>query len=75
MIIRMCVVCRDRLLQQDMLRLQCQNNRIQKFNGVGRSFYICKECINSKKLDKIMQRICKKDKNQILEIIREIKEM
>jgi predicted RNA-binding protein YlxR (DUF448 family) len=75
MIIRMCVVCRSRFLQSEMLRLQCQNNEIIKFSGIGRSFYICKSCINDKKLDKIIQKICKTNKDKIKQIVTTIKEM
>jgi len=71
----MCVVCRERLSQSEMLRLQCQEKEIIKFSGTGRSFYICKNCINSKKLDKIIQRICKTDKITNKIIISKIKEM
>ena len=75
MIIRMCVVCRERLTQSEMLRLQCQNKEIIAFSGIGRSFYICKDCINDKKLDKIIQRICKIDKQTTKTLISKIKEM
>jgi len=71
----MCVVCRGRLSQAEMLRLQCKNNEIIPFCGIGRSFYICKDCINNKKLDKIIQRICKIDKTNSKIIISKIKEM
>jgi len=57
MIIRMCVVCRERDNRDKMVRLQCKNREILPFSGVGRSFYLCKSCINSKKLDKIIQKI------------------
>jgi predicted RNA-binding protein YlxR (DUF448 family) len=40
------------------------------FSGSGRSFYLCKNCENSKKLDKIIKRICKK--NISVEKIKEI---
>ena len=75
MITRMCVVCRDRLSQAEMLRLQCKENDVIKFSGMGRSFYICKDCINDKKLDKIIQKICKIDKITIKTVISKIKEM
>ena len=75
MIVRMCVVCRGRLSQAEMLRLQCKNNEIVPFCGVGRSFYICKSCINNKKLDKIIQRICKIDKEKTKQITIKIKEI
>jgi len=71
----MCVVCRERLTQSEMLRLQCQNKEIIAFSGIGRSFYICKDCINDKKLDKIIQRICKIDKQTTKTLISKIKEM
>jgi len=59
----MCVVCRNRLPQTNMLRLQCKNGELVRFDGDGRSFYLCKNCENSKKLDKIIKRICKKNIN------------
>jgi len=71
----MCVVCRGRLSQCEMLRLQCKNNEIISFCGIGRSFYICKNCINNKKLDKIIQKICKTDKTNSKIITSKIKEM
>jgi predicted RNA-binding protein YlxR (DUF448 family) len=67
---RMCVVCRERLPQQSMHRLQCKNSELMLFSGSGRSFYLCKNCENSKKLDKIIKRICKK--NISIEKIKEI---
>ena len=75
MITRMCVVCRVRIDRDEMLRLQCQNQNLSTFSGVGRSFYICKNCINDKKLDKILQRICKTDKNKSKLLVSKLKEM
>ena len=75
MIIRMCVVCRERLLQKDMLRFQCKNREVIPFLGIGGSFYICKSCMNSKKLDKIIQKICKVDKDKSKQIVTKIKEI
>ena len=60
MIIRMCVVCRERLLQKDMLRFQCKNREVIPFLGTGRSFYICKECLESKNLAKNLAKISSK---------------
>ena len=68
-------MCRDRLSRKEMLRLQCQNKEIITFSGVGRSFYICKNCINDKKLDKIIQKICKTDKTNSKILISKIKEI
>ena len=54
-----------------MFRLQCKNGEIIKFSGIGRSFYICKTCINTQKLDKIIKKICK-TKNINIEKLKEI---
>lgn len=41
---RMCVLCRVRLPQGELLRFQKQDERVVAFSGVGRSFYICENC-------------------------------
>jgi len=71
----MCVVCKSRLAQNEMLRLQCKEKEIISFSGQNRSFYICKSCINDKKLDKIIQRICKANKEKSKQLVIKIKEM
>ncbi|NPA11762.1 MAG: DUF448 domain-containing protein [Epsilonproteobacteria bacterium] len=57
--IRMCVVCRGRFHQDTLNRYQCKNGEMVEFSGVGRSFYVCNGCINSKKLAKILKKICR----------------
>jgi len=70
--IRMCIVCKNRFYQNELNRLQCKNSKLIKWEGKGRSFYICKECINDKKLIKYIANLCKiskeKAKNEILNI-------
>lgn len=46
---RMCVVCRARFHQGELLRLQVKKNAQNEpvvcfFGGVGRSFYVCQLC-------------------------------
>ena len=71
----MCVVCRNRLPQTNMLRLQCKNGELVRFDGDGRSFYLCKICISEeKKVLKALMRQCRsgdRDKftNKLKEII------
>ncbi len=48
--VRMCIKCRKRLLQQELLRLQSNDNTLRSFSGVGRSFYVCKECLEQPKI-------------------------
>jgi len=59
--IRMCVVCRNRFFQDELNRFQCVNGEVIEYRGVGRSFYVCESCIQSKKLAKILKKICKKE--------------
>lgn len=73
--IRMCVLCRERDTQDKLFRLQCVDGELSNFNGNGRSFYICKDCIcQDKKAMKAVMRQCKsgdRDKytNKLKEII------
>jgi predicted RNA-binding protein YlxR (DUF448 family) len=68
----MCIGCRTRLAQSDMLRLSCQDRELQKYNGFGRSFYLCEGCIQKgeKVIKKALSKACKKEiKINILEKI------
>jgi len=67
--IRMCVVCRNRFFQNELNRLQCKDNELIKFKGEGRSFYVCKNCINSKKLINFISKHCKISKQKAKEMI------
>ncbi len=72
---RMCLSCRERNEQQNLLRLQCKDGEISSFNGVGRSFYLCQDCLKEdKKIIRALMRECRggdKDKhmNKLKEII------
>jgi len=60
----MCIVCRGRFGQSDLLRFQCIDGDIIKYTNSGRSFYMCRECIerrDRKKLIKRLSAICKKE--------------
>jgi len=62
--VRMCINCRDRFSQKELLRIQNIDMKIVKFSGKGRSFYLCKECLDldEKKLIKALFRQCKSNK-------------
>jgi predicted RNA-binding protein YlxR (DUF448 family) len=64
--IRMCVTCKKRDFQKNLYILQCKNNEIVKFTGSGRSFYVCNECINSKKFLKYLSKLCNLKKEEII---------
>ncbi|WP_233704404.1 DUF448 domain-containing protein [Helicobacter cynogastricus] len=44
----MCVCCRERAPQGDLLRFSTQESKIIPFCGRGRSFYLCKACLHAK---------------------------
>lgn len=73
--LRMCVSCRQRDSQSNLLRFQCINGNIDQFKKRGRSFYVCKNCLQEeRKLSKALMRQCRsanKDKlmNKLKEII------
>ncbi|MDO7253305.1 DUF448 domain-containing protein [Helicobacter cappadocius] len=73
--VRMCVCCRKRFSQDQLLRLKADNAKIVFFDGSGRSFYICEECIGSDKIIGSLIRVknTPKDKNIIREHIKEIR--
>jgi predicted RNA-binding protein YlxR (DUF448 family) len=54
--VRMCVVCKSRLSQKSLYRFQIREGVLKPFCKNGRSFYICKVCLdgNQQKLIKIL---------------------
>ena len=73
-IIRMCISCRDRYEQNELLRIKCEDSLLEYFNGVGRSFYLCDSCLNNeKKLLRSLMRQCKSgDKEKLMNKLKEI---
>ncbi|RUM65725.1 MAG: DUF448 domain-containing protein [Sulfurospirillum sp.] len=61
--VRMCICCRERKSQKELIRLQCSDHMLHHFSGTGRSFYLCPECssLKEKKLLKALSRACKKE--------------
>jgi len=71
---RMCISCRVRVFQQNMLRLQCVDGNLEIFNGLGRTFYLCDNCLqDEKKLLRSLMRQCKSgDKEKFMNRLKEI---
>jgi len=64
---RMCVACRERFEQKALLRLQCMQQHLSSYSGLGRSFYLCFECVeNEKKVTRALARVCKSGDMQYL---------
>lgn len=74
---RMCISCKERIEQNNLVRLQCKNRKIIPYSYEGRSFYLCKDCLKNTKEDKLaklLQRYCKISKDKILKMVETHKE-
>ena len=70
--IRTCIVCRNKENQVLLNRLQCKNKKLTSFTGVGRSFYLCDDCLRDEnKLERALYRNCK-NKDEYIVQLREI---
>lgn len=70
--VRMCVVCRQRDLQKNLIRFKAIESALQLYDGSGRSFYLCCKCLLQHKTHQVIKRIVKKADNlqeQIEEIV------
>jgi predicted RNA-binding protein YlxR (DUF448 family) len=57
-----------------MIRLVCNDKKVEKFISDKRSFYICHECKDNENLWKKFITICKVDKVKSKEIMNNLKE-
>jgi predicted RNA-binding protein YlxR (DUF448 family) len=61
--IRMCINCKRKYSQKDLLRLQCIGRELMLYTKKGRSFYLCDDCLNLKqdikRLQKSLSNRCK----------------
>ncbi len=60
----MCIQCRTRFNQDQLLRLQSVNRELSLFTGHGRSFYVCKECQTKEATIKHIMGRCKLPQSQ-----------
>ena len=55
-----------------MVRLHYKDNQVIGYEGSGRSFYLCYDCINStKKIKKITKRF-KEDEDRFVKLLKEL---
>jgi predicted RNA-binding protein YlxR (DUF448 family) len=67
--IRTCISCRDKYEQKTLNRLQCIDKKLQKYSGIGRSFYICNDCLdNTNKLEKALYKHCRNKDKYIVQL-------
>ncbi|PHS56435.1 MAG: hypothetical protein COB17_09265 [Sulfurimonas sp.] len=71
---RMCVSCRQRFKQENLVRLHCVNSEVELYNGYGRSFYLCKICLEDEKrtLKALMRQCRTSNKDKLMIRLKEI---
>jgi len=67
--IRMCIACRSRYPQKSLIRLKQDGNEIVEFDGMGRSFYLCKSCVRDEKKCKGLAKRFKQDVEQLTRLL------
>jgi predicted RNA-binding protein YlxR (DUF448 family) len=67
--IRMCITCLSRHPQKSLIRLKQDGKEIVSFNGMGRSFYLCKECVRDEKKRKGLAKRFKQDLEQLTRLL------
>ena len=72
--IRMCISCRGRYQQKLLVRLQYIDDSLEAFTKSGRSFYICKVCLDDdKKISRSLMRQCRSSqKDKLTDRLKEI---
>ncbi|MEA3383763.1 MAG: hypothetical protein U9Q20_03680 [Campylobacterota bacterium] len=67
--IRTCISCREKQDKKLLMQLQCKDKKLITFSGIGRSFYICENCLlNEKKVEKALYRHCKNKDEYIVQL-------
>ena len=71
---RMCIACRMTDAQNNLVRLRCNDGVLAPFEGVGRSFYLCRVCLeDEKKIAKALMRQCRSGKkDELMNTLKEI---
>ena len=73
--IRMCIQCRSRLAQTNLLRLQCIDGELCRYKGFGRSFYICEDCQDKAGTARHLMGRCKIPKQKFDEFMQKLREI
>jgi len=70
--IRMCIACRSRHPQSTLVRLRQDGKEVIAFNGEGRSFYLCLNCVKNEKKVKGLVKRFKQNSEQFTKLLKEL---
>ena len=68
----MCIACRSRHPQHTLIRLKQEGNDVIAYNGSGRSFYLCGDCIKKEKRVKGLAKRFKVDEERFVKLLMEV---
>ena len=69
---RMCIACRSRHPQNTLIRLKQSGKDVIAFDGLGRSFYLCAECVKNEKKVKGLVKRFKQDAEYFTKLLKEL---
>jgi len=70
--IRMCIACRSRYPQNTLIRLRQDGKEVLAFDGKGRSFYLCNDCVKNEKKVKGLVKRFKQDAEHFTKLLKEL---
>ena len=70
--IRMCIACRSRHPQNTLIRLKLSGKDVVVYDGQGRSFYLCDDCVKNEKKVKGLVKRFKQDKERFIKLLKEL---
>ncbi len=70
--IRMCISCRSRQPQNSLIRLKLSGEDVVVYNSLGRSFYLCKDCVKNEKKVKGLVKRFKQDEERFIKLLKEL---
>jgi len=70
--IRMCIACRNRHPQNTLIRLKLLGKEVIAFDGLGRSFYLCDECVKNEKKVKGLVKRFNQDMEYFTKLLKEL---
>ena len=70
--IRMCIACRSRYPQNTLIRLRQDDNKVIAFDGRGRSFYLCNNCVKNEKKVKGLVKRFKQNEKHFTKLLKEL---
>ena len=69
---RMCITCRSRHPQNTLIRLRQVGKEVIAFDGRGRSFYLCVNCVKNEKKVKGLVKRFKQDEERLTKLLKEL---